>query len=198
MLWILLAKHWRTSQWFLQITNTQMHKYSNAQIHKCTNTQMHQYTYAQIQKCTNTQMHKCTNTQIHKYTNTQIHKYTNSQILKWTNTQMHKYTNAQIHKCTNTQMQRALQNGRGDVEAPPRGTLMWQVCDFVRWVGAWQVWPIGGNSFQRCWAFCVFVYFLFVYLCISFLCICVLFAYLCIWQVEIAFRHVEPSHQVPL
>ena len=84
--------------------------------------------------------------------------------------QIHKYTNAQIHKCTNTQMQRALQNGRGDVEAPPRGTLMWQVCDFVRWVGAWQVWPIGGNSFPRCWAFCVFVYFLFVYLCI----ICVL------------------------
>ena len=89
-----------------------------------------------------------------------------------------------MHKYTNTQMQRALQNGRGDVEAPPRGTLMWQVCDFVRWVGAWQVWPIGGNSFQRCWAFCVFVYFLFVYLCI--------------WQVEIAFRHVEPSHQVAL
>ena len=120
--------------------------------------------------CTSEWFLQITNTQMHKYTNAQIHKCTNSQMHKCTNTQIHKYTNAQIHKCTNTQMQRALQNGRGDVEAPPRGTLMWQVCDFVRWVGAWQVWPIGGNSFPRCWAFCVFVYFFFVYLCI----ICVL------------------------
>ena len=120
---------------------------------------------ARVSDSSKLQIYKCTNTQIHKCTNAKIHKCTNTQMKKW--------TNIQIHKCTNTQMQRALQNGRGDVEAPPRGTLMWQVCDFVRWVGAWQVWPIGGNSFQRCWAFCVFVHFLFVYLCI----ICV-FVYL--------------------
>ena len=129
---------------------------------------MHESVILANYKYTNAQIHKYTNAQMQKYTNAQTHKWRNEQIYKYTNTQMHKYTNAQIHKCTNTQMQRALQNGRGDVEAPPRGTLMWQVCDFVRWVGAWQVWPIGGNSFQRCWAFCVFVY----------LCIICVFVYL--------------------
>ena len=168
MLWILLAKQWRTSQWFLQITNTQMHKYSNAQIHKCTNTQMHQYTYAQIQKCTNTQMHKCTNTQMHKYTNTQIHEYTNKQILKWTNTQMHKYTNAQMHKYTNAQTHKCRELYRmGGAMLRLRPGEPW--CDKC-------VTLYAGSALGKCDR-SVGIAFRgvepFVYLCISCLCICV-------------------------
>ena len=118
-------------------------------------------------------------------TNTQVHKYTYTQMHDHTNTQMHKYTNAQIHKC------RELYRMGGAMLRLRPGEPWCDKC----------VTLYAGSALGKCDR-SVGIAFRgvepFVYLCISCLCICVLFAYLCIWQVEIAFRHGEPSHQVAL
>ena len=129
--------------------------------------------------------HWCTSEWFLQITNTQMHKYTNAQIHKCTNSQMHKCTNTQIHKC------RELYRMGGAMLRLRPGEPWCDKC----------VTLYAGSALGKCDR-SVGIAFRgvepFVYLCISCLCICVLFAYLCIWQVEIAFRHGEPSHQVAL
>ena len=129
---------------------------------------------ARVSDFSKLQIYKCTNTQIHKCTNAEIHKCKNTQMKKWTNIQIHKYTNAQIHKC------RELYRMGGAMLRLRPGEPWCDKC----------VTLYAGSALGKCDR-SVGIAFRgvepFVYLCISCLCICVLFAYLCIWRVEIAF-----------